>query len=108
LTIKIRTHAIATTGFCVPAVSRESFSAHCVCVVGKNYRLQDIQLSKIIRGKNPSESVECPRDFSPGPLAHVARGAPSPRSASFAGTPYLTPSGSPVARADGGTIGEAP
>ena len=23
------------------------FHAHCVCVVGKNYRLQDIQLSKI-------------------------------------------------------------
>jgi hypothetical protein len=22
------------------------FHAHCVCVVGKNYRLQDIQLSK--------------------------------------------------------------
>jgi hypothetical protein len=55
------------------------FHAHCVstiarratvdeCVVGKNYRLQDIQLSKIIRGSAPN----------PG---SVARGAPMPRSA---------------------------
>jgi hypothetical protein len=39
-----------------------------MCVVGKNYRLQDIQLSKIIRGSAPN----------PG---SVARGAPTPRSA---------------------------
>jgi hypothetical protein len=35
-------------------------SRHTACVffvVGKNYRLQDIQLSKIIRGKNPSDTV---------------------------------------------------
>ena len=28
--------------------TREPY-AHCVCVVGKNYRLQNIQLSKILR-----------------------------------------------------------
>ena len=47
------------------------FHAHCVCVVGKNYRLQDIQLSKIIRGYAPN----------PGSVARgTQRPAPLPRS----------------------------
>jgi hypothetical protein len=29
-----------------PKACLREFHAHCVCVVGKNYRLQDIQLSK--------------------------------------------------------------
>jgi hypothetical protein len=53
LTIDMRTHTGLQTAFA--SVRRcESFSAHCVeCVVGKNYRLQDIQLSK-----NPNTLVE--------------------------------------------------
>jgi hypothetical protein len=51
-----------------------------MCVVGKNYRLQDIQLSKIIRGKNPSEAFGClgisPRTpsarFTRSPLRRLA------------------------------------
>jgi hypothetical protein len=45
------------------------FHAHCVCVVGKNYRLQDIQLSKIIRGSAPN----------PGSVARGSLPAPLPR-----------------------------
>jgi hypothetical protein len=53
--------------------------AHCVCVVGKNYRLQDIQLSKITLGTaspNPS------RGRSRGP--HDLHSAPAGRSLSLA------------------------
>src|SRR5918996_3437513 len=50
LTIKTRSHARA----CPPKpTGRASDHAHCVCVVGKNYRLQDIQLSNINRGRRP-------------------------------------------------------
>ena len=44
---------LQATGTCVPKAQgpepracMRKFYAHCVCVVGKNYRLQDIQLSK--------------------------------------------------------------
>ena len=33
------------------------FHAHCVCVVGKNYRLQDIQLSKIQRRSSQLSAI---------------------------------------------------
>ncbi len=97
-----------------PASSRQVFF-----VVGKNYRLQDIQLSK-----NASEATSCqlsassqrrplarqlpskpdpgaiaPRDFSavsgrfpPDPLAHSTREAPEPRP--FHSPQQLSPSGS--------------
>ncbi len=56
------------------------FHAHCVCVVGKNYRLQDIQLSKI----NPGEIS--PRGISFGdprgafPRTPFARSLAGPQS----------------------------
>jgi hypothetical protein len=49
-----------------------------VFVVGKNYRLQDIQLSKIIRGKNPSELAGALGIAPPDPLGSLARGAQRP------------------------------
>ena len=52
------------------------------CVVGKNYRLQDIQLSKIIRGKDPSETLGGLGISPPDPLARFTR-SPLRRLAPF-------------------------
>ena len=49
-------------------------------VVGKNYRLQDIQLSKIIRGKYRPSELTAARALSPDPLRSLTRGATKPRS----------------------------
>jgi hypothetical protein len=49
-------------------------------VVGKNYRLQDIQLSKIFRGKSPLGTYGGTGRFPPDPLRSLTRGAPKPRS----------------------------
>ena len=63
------------------ALTCDSPHAHCVCVVGKNYRLQNIQLSKITPGEIS------PRGFLPAiagrylprtPLAPSLAGPQSP------------------------------
>ena len=41
-----------------------ALTTHCVCVVGKNYRLQDIQLSKTALERNF-------RSSSSSPIAHT-------------------------------------
>jgi hypothetical protein len=62
---------------CPPSLSR----APADFVVGKNYRLQDIQLSKIIRGKyRPLGTYGGSGRFPPDPLRSLTRGAPKPRS----------------------------
>jgi hypothetical protein len=70
--------------FCIPpgGVSPSRHTA-CAFVVGKNYRLQDIQLSKsfFYPGEKSLGSLRRPRDFSPGPprltsLAGPLRPAP--------------------------------
>jgi len=59
---------------------RRDFGEQCFCG-RKNYRLQDIQLSKIdpVRGNNPSEFGH-PRDCSPGPPRLTHSRGPMPRS----------------------------
>jgi hypothetical protein len=60
---------------CPPSLSR----APADFVVGKNYRLQDIQLSKIIRGKyRPSELTVARGAFPRTPFAHSLAGPQSP------------------------------
>src|SRR5215510_8285609 len=55
LTIDMRTDA-ATWTFCIPSSSvNPSRHTALECVVGKNYRLQDIQLSKIDRRRSLGE-----------------------------------------------------
>ena len=46
LTIDMRTHADAPRAFASPRTARILLGTACAFVVGKNYRLQDIQLSK--------------------------------------------------------------
>src|SRR3954451_19334273 len=54
--------------------------AHCVCVVGKNYRLQDIQLSKTVVGSLPPSRDSGARV----PLSRIQReGQPVGRTDSF-------------------------
>ena len=48
-------------------------------MVGKNYRLQDIQLSKITPGDIAPGNLREPRGDSPGPLRSLTRG-PKPHS----------------------------
>ena len=60
------------------------------CVVGKNYRLQDIQLSKIIRGKNPSETLGGPGISPPDPLGSRRSLGPDAPRRPFARTSHLT------------------
>ena len=49
-------------------------------VVGKNYRLQDIQLSKIIRGKYRPSELPVARGAFPGPPSLTQSRGPKPRS----------------------------
>jgi hypothetical protein len=59
-----------------------SLSKHCVCFVDrKNYRLQDIQLSKINPGEiSPRGTHGCRGALSPGPPCSLTRGAPTPHA----------------------------
>ena len=69
---------------CVSTVALAS-SGGSIFVVGKNYRLQDIQLSKIIRGKYRPSELAVARGAFPGPpsLTH-SRGPKAPlRSFAF-------------------------
>jgi hypothetical protein len=83
LTIGIETDALC------PAMNRPrqflfppSLKKHCVCFVDrKNYRLQDIQLSKIIRGHMPAETFGGRGHVPPDPLGSFASGALKPRAA---------------------------
>ena len=61
------------------------FYAHCVCVVGKNYRLQDIQLSKITPGESAPRNLTVVAELlPPDPLGSLTRGGPNtPLPASF-------------------------
>jgi len=107
LTIDMRTNAGVQRAFASPPTALILLGTLRLCVVGKNYRLQDIQLSKIIRGKTPSDNCRWPRDFSPGPPSArplVGPQSPAPllaasrrhatrfsvRCASSAGTSYST------------------
>ena len=49
-------------------------SMHTACVVGKNYRLQDIQLSKILRGSAPNHVARTARCEASDHFYNVGRG----------------------------------
>ena len=86
-----RTHRLHADGSCDSSMQHcFSTSRRSNVVVGKNYRLQNIQLSKI----RPGELV--PRTLrwilgtrSPGPPRSLTRGAPMPRSARSRGAKFL-------------------
>src|SRR4029453_8186999 len=81
------------------STDRVMFHAHCVCVVGKNYRLQDIQLSKITPGESaPRNFFGGPRGYFPRtPFAQSLAGPQSPapllRAVTFKDLRTVTPSG---------------